>query len=35
MIFPLVDLRVRLHRATTIEPVGSLGYIAGTPPCGC
>lgn len=37
MILPLIDLRLPLHKATTITPVGSLGYVAGTPPppCGC
>jgi len=32
LVFPLVDLRVPLHKATTIVPAGSLGYVAGTPP---
>ena len=36
MLLPLVNLRIPLHKATTITAVGSLGYIAGTPPpCGC
>jgi hypothetical protein len=36
MILPLIDLRVPLHKATTIVPVGSLGYVPGTsPPCPC
>jgi hypothetical protein len=35
MVFPLISLRVPLPRATTIVPVGLLGYVAGTPPCGC
>jgi len=35
MLLPLVDLRVQLPKATTISPIGSLGYVAGTPPCGC
>lgn len=32
MLVPLVNLRVPLHRATTILPVESLGYVPGTPP---
>lgn len=32
MLLPFVDLRAPLHRATTIAPVESLGYIPGTPP---
>jgi hypothetical protein len=41
MAVPLIDLRVPLHKATTIAPVESLGYVLGTPPppvtppCGC
>lgn len=35
MIVPLIDWTLSLHRATTITPVGSLGYVAGTAPCGC
>jgi hypothetical protein len=39
LVVPLVDLRVPLHKATTIAPVESLGYVLGTapppPPCGC
>nr|WP_229517099.1 TadE/TadG family type IV pilus assembly protein [Massilia oculi] len=40
LMVPLVDLRVPLHRATTIVPVESFGYVPGTPPplppvCGC
>jgi hypothetical protein len=35
MIFPLIDLRVPLHRATTIATVESLGYVPGTSPCPC
>jgi TadE-like protein len=41
MLFPLIDLRVPLHRAITIAPVESLGYVLGTPapplppPCSC
>ena len=35
MLLPLIDLRLPLPKATTITPVGSLGYVAGTPPCGC
>lgn len=40
MILPLIDLRVPLHRATTIVPVESFGYVRGTlppapPPCPC
>jgi hypothetical protein len=39
-LLPLTDLRVPFHRATTIVPVESLGYVPGTPPpalppCGC
>jgi Flp pilus assembly protein TadG len=33
MLMPLVDLRVKLHRATTITPAESLGYTAGMSPC--
>lgn len=32
MLLPLIDLRVPLHRATTIVPAESLGYVPGTPP---
>jgi len=32
MLLPFIDLRVPLHRATTIVPVESLGYVPGTPP---
>jgi len=32
MILSLIDFRVPFHRATTILPVESLGYIPGTPP---
>lgn len=41
MLLPLVDLRIPLHKATTIAQVESLGYVPGTlppappPPCGC
>jgi hypothetical protein len=35
MIFPLIDLRVPLHRATTIATVESFGYVQGTSPCPC
>ena len=40
MLLPLVNLAVPFHRATTIVPVESLGYVPGTPPpaappCGC
>lgn len=40
MLLSLVDLGVPYHRATTIVPVESLGYVPGTfppplPPCGC
>jgi hypothetical protein len=40
MLFPLIDLRVMLHKAVTIAPIESLGYVQGTPPdppppCGC
>ena len=34
-VFPLVNVRPILHKATTITPVESLGYVQGTPPCGC
>lgn len=39
-LLPLINLRVPFHRATTIVPVESLGYVPGTPPpaappCGC
>lgn len=33
MLLPLVDLRVPLHRATTILPAESLGYSMGMSPC--
>lgn len=39
MLLPFIDLQVPLHRATTIAPVESLGYVPGThppaPPCPC
>lgn len=40
MLLPFIDLRVPLHRATTIAPVESFGYVQGTlpptpPPCPC
>jgi len=40
LILSLIDMRVPFHRATTIVPVESLGYVPGTPPpaappCGC
>jgi hypothetical protein len=43
MLLSLIDLSVPFHRATTIVPVESLGYVPGTippplpsqPPCGC
>lgn len=40
MLLPFIDLRVPLHRATTIATAESLGYVPGTrppdvPPCGC
>ena len=35
MMLPLVDLRVPLHRATTIVPVESFGYQPGDSPCPC
>lgn len=37
MLLPLIDLRIPLHRAATIAPVESLGYVPGThpPPCTC
>lgn len=39
-LMPLTNMRVPFHRATTIVPVESLGYVPGTPPpslppCGC
>lgn len=35
MLLSLIDMRVPLHRATTIVPVESLGYVPGTmPPAG-
>lgn len=33
MLFPLVELGVALHKATTITPAESLGYSTGMPPC--
>ncbi|MGJ7915266.1 TadE/TadG family type IV pilus assembly protein [Massilia sp. LXY-6] len=33
MLLPLVDLRLPLHKATTIATAESLGYVAGTAPC--
>lgn len=40
MLLPLVDLRIPLHKATTITPVESFGYVPGTlppapPACPC
>jgi hypothetical protein len=39
MLLPLIDLRIPLHKATTISQVESLGYVPGTLPpplpCGC
>lgn len=37
MLLPLIDLRIPLHRAASIAPVESLGYVPGThpPPCPC
>lgn len=35
MILPFIDLRVPLHRATTIVPVESFGYVPGRLPPGC
>lgn len=35
MMLPLIDLRVPLHRATSIATVESLGYVAGASPCPC
>lgn len=40
MLLSLINMRVPFHRATTIVPVESLGYVPGTPPpvappCGC
>lgn len=32
LVFPMVNLHVLLHKATTVVPAGSLGYVAGTPP---
>ncbi len=34
-VFPLLGWNLPLHKATTITPVGLLGYVPGTPPCGC
>lgn len=34
MILPFIDLRMPLHRATTIAPVESFGYVPGTLPPG-
>lgn len=34
MLVPIVSLNVPLPRAETIAPVETLGYRAGTPPCG-
>jgi Flp pilus assembly protein TadG len=31
-LLPLIELNLPLHKATTITPVGSLGYVPGTPP---
>jgi hypothetical protein len=33
MLLPMVDLGVKLHKATTIKPAESLGYTAGMSPC--
>lgn len=35
MVFPLMNWSLQLHKATTITPVGLLGYVQGTLPCGC
>lgn len=35
MMLPFVDMRVPLHRATTIVPVESFGYQPGDSPCPC
>lgn len=35
MMLPLIDLRVPLHRATSIATVESLGYVPGASPCPC
>lgn len=35
MLLPIVDMRVPLHRATTIVPVESFGYQPGDSPCPC
>jgi Flp pilus assembly protein TadG len=34
-VVPVVSMRVPLHRATTIVPVGAIGYVQGTVPCPC
>ena len=35
MLLPMIDLRVPLHRSTTIVPVESFGYVPGESPCPC
>lgn len=35
MLFPLIDLPVLLHKATTIATAESLGYTPGALPCPC
>ncbi len=35
MMLPLIDLRIPLHKATTIAPIESFGYVAGTLPPSC
>ncbi|MCC2955251.1 pilus assembly protein [Massilia sp. IC2-477] len=35
MLIPLIDLRIPLHRATTIVTAESLGYVPGGLPCPC
>jgi Flp pilus assembly protein TadG len=34
-VVPLIGWNLSLHKATTITPAGLLGYVPGTPPCGC
>lgn len=35
MLLPLIDLRMPLHKATTIAPIESFGYVPGTLPPSC
>lgn len=35
MLVRLLDMRVQMHKATTIAPVESFGYVPGTSPCPC